>query len=101
MTIYIAAYRRQVALQSSQKSVKCDHMSINHMKPKTRMSLNVFLKTARESADVAEAGRLFHKSGPATPKDRYPAAVIERGTDRRPKLFDRKRRLEAADGGRM
>jgi len=58
--------------------------------------------TAREPADVTEADRLFHKCGPATAKDRYSAVVFERGTNRRPELFDRKRWLEAADtGGRM
>jgi len=47
---------------------------------------NCFLKTAREPADVTEAGSLFHKRGPATAIDGSSAAVIERGTNRRPEL---------------
>jgi len=37
---------------------------------------------AKEPADVIEVGRLFHKRGPATAKDRFPAAVFDRGTNR-------------------
>jgi len=40
------------------------------------------LKMAKEPADVIEVGRLFHKRGPATAKDRSPAAVFDRGTNR-------------------
>jgi len=59
---------------------------------------NCLLKTAREPADVTEAGRLFHKRGPATAKDRSSAAVFERvrPTKGQPDLLDRKRKLEAA-----
>jgi len=38
-----------------------------------------FFKTAREPADLTDAGRLFYKRGPASAKDLSPAAVFERG----------------------
>jgi len=59
---------------------------------------NCFLKMAKQPADLIEVGRLFHKRG----KDRSPAAVFDRGTDRRPELVERRCRLAVADdGGRM
>jgi len=58
---------------------------------------NCFLKMAKEPADVTEAGRLFHKRGPATAEDWPPAVVFERGTSRRPELFDSKCGFEVAD----
>jgi len=40
--------------------------------------------------------------GPTTAKDRSPAAVFDRGTNRRPELVERRCRLAVADdGGRM
>jgi len=57
---------------------------------------------AKEPADVIEVGRLFHKRGPATAKDRSPSAVFDQGTNRRQELVDRRCRLAVADnGGRM
>jgi len=57
---------------------------------------------AKEPGDVIEVGRLFHKRGPATAKDRSPVAVFDRGTNRRPELVERSCRLAVADdGGRM
>jgi len=52
---------------------------------------------AKEPVDVIEVGRLFHKRGPKTADDRSPAAVFERGTNRRPDLVDRRCRLAVAD----
>jgi len=60
---------------------------------------NCFLKMVKELADVIEVGRLFHKREPATAKDRSPAAVFDRGTNRRPELVDRRCRLAVADDG--
>jgi len=54
---------------------------------------------AKEPADVIEVGRQFHKRGPATVKDRCPAAVFDRGTNRRPELVEHRCRLAVADGG--
>jgi len=48
---------------------------------------------------VIEVGGLFHKRGPETAKDRCPAAVFDRGTNRRPELVDRRCRLAVADDG--
>jgi len=60
------------------------------------------MKMAKEPADMIEVGRLFHKRGPATAKDRSPAAVFDRGINRRPELVDRRCRLVVADDdGRM
>jgi len=59
---------------------------------------------AKEPVDVTEAGRLFHKRGPANAvwPDQFPAAVFDRGTDRPPELVDHNRMLVATDdGGRM
>jgi len=39
---------------------------------------------AKEPADVIEVGRLFHKRVPVTAKDRSPAAIFDRSTNRRP-----------------
>jgi len=62
----------------------------------------IFFEMAKEPADVIEVGRLFYKRGPATAKDRSPAAVFDRGTNRRPELVERRCRLAVADdGGRM
>jgi len=60
---------------------------------------NCFLKMVKEPADVIEVGRLFHERGPATAKDRYPAAVFDRGTNRRLELVERRCRLAVADDG--
>jgi len=51
---------------------------------------------AKVSADVIEVGRLSHKRGPATARDRSPAAVFDRGTNRRPELVERRCRLAVA-----
>jgi len=53
----------------------------------------MFLKMAKEPADVIQVGRLFHNRGPATAKNRSLAAIFDRGTKRRPELVDRRCRL--------
>ena len=56
-----------------------------------RNVFNCRLNADKEPADVTEAGRLFHRRGPATAKERSPAADLVRGTNKRPELADRSR----------
>jgi len=87
---FIKQRKRQVALKPHYRvNRKCQSYAVLNKKV-----FNCFLEMAKEPADVIEVGRLFHRRGPATAKDRSPVAVLDRGTNRRRELADRRSRWQ-------
>jgi len=95
--------RRFTQLNTNIKRQTCQSFSHSYAVI-NKIVFNCVLSMAKEPVSETAVGRPCHKRGPCptTGKDRSPAAVSDRSSNRRPELVDRSRRLVAADeSGRM